>query len=64
MTRPAAADCVCACGKASHAAFAAAPRGPRSGLAGKNPEGTVAPVMFGKPLLDNLLGFDHVQLQK
>ena len=25
---------------------------------------TVAPVMFGKPLLNNVLAFDHVQLQK
>ena len=25
---------------------------------------TVAPVMFGKPLLNNVLKFDHVQLQK
>ena len=25
---------------------------------------TVAPVMFGEPLLNNVLAFDHVQLQK
>ena len=25
---------------------------------------TVAPVMFGKPLLNNVLAFDHVLLQK
>ena len=25
---------------------------------------TVAPVMFGKPLLNNVLSFDHAQLQK
>ena len=25
---------------------------------------TVAPVMFGKPLLNNVMAFDHVLLQK
>ena len=33
-------------------------------VAGAPFSGTVAPVMFGKPLLNNVLSFDHVQLQK